>query len=94
MAHYDGNERREKIPDWAKRILVTAVCAISGALFSVWNDNIVTKQDVINIKQADLRQDSEIDKIRTEVSKQSDFNRRAIDKLDTLIDQDRHNKRR
>lgn len=90
----EGVEKKIKLPDWAMRIMTTIVIGMGSALVSMWNDNIVTKQDVISLKEYKARSVEEIGHLRAELSRQYDHNRLILEKLEDIAESHRSSNRR
>lgn len=92
------------MPGWVLPALATAVLSMIGAGFTVWNNSSVHENKIaVNTKIND-RQESQIEKLQVEVyglrgeverlkNEQVEFQYRAIEKLDTVLERDRFRRR-
>lgn len=87
-------EKKPKLPDWMMRIMTTIVLGIGSALVSVWNDNIVAKQDIISLKEYKARSVEEMHHLRSELGKQYDHNRLILDKLEDIAESHHSSRKR
>lgn len=74
------------LPKWLKPVLSSAVLAVTGALFQMYTDLALVKQDVAGINRTNDKRDDRIDRLERG---QSEFHSEAIGKLDTILERHR-----
>ena len=92
------------LPGWVLPALATAMVTVAGAGFTVWNNSSIHETRIATNSKINDRQEAQIEKLQADLyslrgeverlkNEQTDFQYRAIEKLDTVLERDRFRRR-